>query len=70
MNVYGVIILITFLFEFNLNLFADLLNISALRSGLPEEVKDIYDPEAYRKSQEYTRVNTKFGNFESLFFLR
>lgn len=69
MNIYGIIILITFLLEFNLNLFADLLNVRALRSAPPEEGKDIYGKEAYSKSQEYTRITTKFGNLESTFML-
>jgi STE24 endopeptidase len=40
---------------------ADLFNLKALSGELPEEFKEVYDAEAYRKSQDYTKVNTKFG---------
>jgi STE24 endopeptidase len=69
MNLYAVIILFTLLFEFVLDWISDLLNLSRLSTELPDEFKDIYDAEQYRKSQEYTRVNTKFGWITSSFEL-
>lgn len=42
------------------------LNLRALASKLPEALSDVYDEEKYAKSQEYTRVNTRFGRGESL----
>ncbi len=69
MNIYAVIILATLLFDFVLNLFADLLNLRNLSSDLPPEFKDVYDAEKYEKSQEYTRVKTRFGFFVSAFGL-
>jgi STE24 endopeptidase len=50
-------------------LVTDLLNIKALKTELPKEFKGVYDAEAYRKSQEYTRVHTKFGFISSSFGL-
>jgi STE24 endopeptidase len=52
-----------------LNWTARLLNLRALRPALPPEFADVYDAEAYRRSQEYTRVNTRFHFLESLFDL-
>jgi STE24 endopeptidase len=61
MNVYAVIILSTLLLDYALNLVADCCNLRALRHELPPEFADVYDAAAYRKSQEYTRVQTRFG---------
>jgi STE24 endopeptidase len=46
-----------------------LLNLRALKPDLPPEFEGVYDPEAYRRSQEYTRVNTRFHFVESAFDL-
>jgi STE24 endopeptidase len=61
MNIYAIIILSTLLFEYALSLIADLLNLKTLSGELPEEFEGVYDSEAYKKSQDYTRVNTRFG---------
>ena len=61
MNIYAVIILATLILDFVLSLIAGILNLRTLSAGLPEEFKGVYDAEAYRKSQEYTRVKTRFG---------
>lgn len=61
MNLYALIILSALLIEFGLTLAADLLNLKRLQSDLPKEVEGLYDPAAYRKSQEYTRARTTFG---------
>jgi STE24 endopeptidase len=61
MNVYAAIVLSTLLLDYTLNLLADFCNLRALRHELPAEFVDVYDAEAYRKSQEYTRVQTRFG---------
>jgi STE24 endopeptidase len=61
MNVYAVIILSTLLLDYTLNLVADCCNLRALHRELPPEFADVYDAAAYRMSQEYTRVQTRFG---------
>ena len=61
MNVYAVIVLSTLLLDYTINLLADFYNLRALRHELPAEFVDVYDAAAYRKSQEYTRVQTRFG---------
>ena len=61
MNLYAWIILSALLFEFALNLLADILNLKTLNSDLPGEFTGYYDEATYRKSQQYTRATTKFG---------
>ena len=69
MNAYAVLILAALLLEHGLNLVADLLNLRALRPDLPEEFRDVYDAERYRRSQDYTRVRTRFGLIPATFHL-
>lgn len=59
------IILVEFLFDKIL----DFLNLKNLSPELPEEAKDIYDKEKYRKSQEYYRANHNFSMVTSIFSL-
>lgn len=61
MNIFGYIVLITLLTEYVLHLAADILNLRTLSGTLPEEFEGVYEPEAYKKSHEYTRVQTGFG---------
>ena len=61
MNIFAVIILVTLLVDFILNLVADLYNLKALDAGLPGEFQGVYDEETYEKSQQYTKVQTRFG---------
>lgn len=69
MNIYGVIILVALLFEYALNLIADLLNLQTLSADLPKEFAGVYSPESYMKSQDYTLSRTNFGIVESTFSL-
>jgi STE24 endopeptidase len=61
MNLYAIVILTTLLVGYLLNLVADLLNLRALEQQVPGELDGLYDQEAYRSSQSYTRVRTRFG---------
>jgi STE24 endopeptidase len=61
MNFIGVIILLALLGEFVLNIVADVMNLSRLQKQIPEPFKGIYNDEQYQKSQDYLRVNTRFG---------
>lgn len=60
-TVYTAVILGALLVEYALQLATDLLNVRALDPRLPAEFRDVYDPERYRRSQQYTRVRTRFG---------
>jgi len=69
MNIFAIIILATLLTGFILDLVSEYLNLKSLKKQLPEEFRDVYDEETYAKSQEYTRVNTKFGFITGTFDL-
>ena len=69
MNTYAIIILATLLLSYILDLITELLNLKALRDELPTEFSDVFDQEKYRKSQEYTRVKTRFGLIYATFSL-
>ena len=61
MNTIALIILAAIIFDYALNGVADYLNLTMLRDDLPEAFRGIYDPDRYRKSQQYLKVNTRFG---------
>ena len=69
MNIYAIIILTTIIFGFLLEIISNLLNLKALNPKLPKEFEDVFDADKYRKSQEYTKVNTRFGFITSIFGL-
>ena len=67
MNIYLLIILSALIGEFLLRTLVRVLNLKALDSGLPNEFQGYYDEEKYARSQEYTRVNTRFAFFTTSF---
>ena len=69
MNIFTIIILAAILIDFTLGIISNRLNLKALSKNLPEEFEDVYDEDTYAKSQEYTRVNTKFGFITGTFNL-
>lgn len=69
MNLYATIILVTLLLDFAVGLTAEVLNLRALGTSVPEEFRDVYKTEDYAKSQEYTRARTRFGLLTSTFDL-
>ncbi len=69
MNLFFWIALVGVLAEFTLNSVANLLNLRSLRLEVPSSLVDVYEPDAYRKSQEYTRVTTRFEVATSVFWL-
>lgn len=61
MNIYALIIIATLFVSLLISIISEALNLKALKHELPEEFAGVYDFEAYRKSQEYTKTTTKFG---------
>lgn len=55
--------------EFVLGAVADLLNLRTLGLETPPELQGLYGPDQYRKSQEYTRVSTRFSLVSGTFRL-
>jgi len=69
MNIYGIIILSTLIIGYLLEIISDILNLRNMSPDIPGEFEDVYDKDTYSKSQEYTRVRTKFGFITSSFSL-
>ncbi len=61
MNPYLVVVLAALLGAWALDTLAALLNLRALDPNLPPEFRGAYDPERYRKSQEYARATARLS---------
>ncbi len=61
MNTYAIVIIATLTIDFLLTLISDYLNLKSLRRTMPPELNDVYEEERYARSQEYTRVRTRFS---------
>ena len=61
MNVYGAVVLGALVGEYALSLLASTLTLRALDPQVPARLADVVDAERYARSQEYTRVTTRFG---------
>ncbi len=55
------LILSTLLGGYLIDSLAEYLNIQHLSPELPHEFSDVYDTDKYARSQEYLKVNTRFG---------
>ena len=69
MNIYAIIILATLLVDTLLDIISNKLNLSSLSKELPGEFEGVYDSDTYARSQEYTKVRTKFGFITGAFDL-
>lgn len=69
LNGYFYFIALTVIGFYVLDVFANLLNLKALKPELPDEFDDVFDREKYAESQAYTRETTRFGLVESTFSL-
>jgi STE24 endopeptidase len=69
MNIYAFIIILALAGSYLLEIISDTLNIRSLKAEVPEDFKDLYDADSYLKSQQYTRVNTRFGLLSNSFDL-
>ena len=65
-NTIAILLLVALLLLWNLDFLATLLNLGSLKPELPTEFSDVYNPEKYAKSQEYTRANSRFGVISSI----
>ena len=61
MNYFLIIILAVLIGSYLLDLVVDTLNTRHVKTELPEEFRDCYDADKYKKSQEYLKENTRFG---------
>ena len=65
-NTVAILLIIALLLLWNLDFIATLLTLGSLKPELPEEFIDIYNPEKYSESQEYTRATSRFGILSSI----
>lgn len=68
-NTVFYIIIAILVLGFILERWLDSLNLKNTRDELPPELKDIYDQDRYKRSQEYKRTNTRFSFLTSSFNL-
>jgi len=66
---YLIFILTVLLLGFLLDLVVSFLNLRCLSPELPAEFTDVFDASEYARSQEYTRVNTRFSLVQSSYSL-
>jgi len=60
-NGYFVFVLVTVIGFYLLDVSSRMLNLRALRPELPGEFADVFDAQEYARSQDYTRIGTRFG---------
>ena len=65
MNGYLLFILSVLLLGYLIELLVALLNLRSLNPELPAEFDGVYDRDQYARSQEYTRVHTRFSLVQS-----
>ena len=63
------VILAALILDFVIGFVSTTLNLRSLKSTPPPGLEDVYETEKYRKSQEYTRVQSIFGLIVSSFKL-
>lgn len=68
-NIWFYIIIGIILLNFFLSTLISYLNIKSLKTDVPEEMIEFYDSEKYKKSQNYTRTNTRFSLISGTFSL-
>jgi STE24 endopeptidase len=64
-NTIFIVIIAVLIFGFLLERILDTLNMKHSLPELPEELKGIFDPDEYKRSQFYKRDNTRFSFFTS-----
>ena len=67
-NLFYIIIAILVL-QFLIETVLDHLNSQKFQDPVPEELNDVFDQSEYVKSQDYKRINHRFGVLTSSFFL-
>ncbi len=69
MNIIAIIILTAIILDVVINILADYLNLKGLQNSVPATFQDVFDADQYQKSQDYLRVNTRFGWISAIFNL-
>lgn len=69
LNVWFFVIVVGLFVLWKVDLIATLLNLKSLSPEIPQTFQEVVDPDAYEKSQEYTRVRAVFSIAEGIFSL-
>ncbi len=69
MNSYLLVVLVILIVGYLLEVTVSQLTLRSLDPALPEEFVGIYDPDEYGRSQEYTRVTTRFSILQASIML-
>ncbi len=69
LNFWFFAIAIAYIVLWKVDLFASLWNMKSLGSGIPEEFRDLIDPDTYERSQEYARAKAVQAIGQSSFSL-
>jgi len=64
-NTLFIIIVIIVVADYILERYLHYLNTKSISNELPDEVKDVYDADQYKKQQEYKKANDRFGMLTS-----
>lgn len=64
-NIFAVAIPVILLGSYAFDLLVEYLNLKNLKPNIPNEMKDVYDKNEYKKSQVYLKESTIFGLFRS-----
>ena len=67
MNIYFAVIITSLIISWLLGVTSDFLNARAMRPAPPRELRDVFDTDTYRQSQEYTRASMKFSSLTDSF---
>jgi len=63
------IIIAILIISYGIDLFLDQLNARCFDDPIPEPLHDVYDTDAYAKSQSYKKEKARFGNYTGFFSL-
>jgi STE24 endopeptidase len=61
MNSVGILILTALILEFALHRLAEALNLKSASAEVPDDFRQLYDPQRYARSQEYLKARTRLA---------
>jgi STE24 endopeptidase len=65
LNLLAILILAALLIEYVIGLVASTLNLRRMGTDVPDAFRDVYEADAYARSQQYTRDKTRLSRIES-----
>jgi len=68
-NIYLILVLIFLIGDYLKGFIVDQLNLAYLKEDIPEDFREYYDNDTYRKSQQYLKDKTRFSLFQGMIML-